>query len=144
MLAAIMSTHSSPAGTPTARSWLAEAGVIALGGSIGAMLRHGVGLLLAASGHPSVVSTAAVNLVGSFALGAVLGRLESPEAHPLLHPFWVIGVLGSFTTFSTLAFDNRGIAASQGEPLAALHIAASIAFGLLAFVAGTRLTGPSQ
>ena len=115
--------------------------VIALGGSIGASLRHAVSLgIRAAQWHP-VLGAALSNVLGSFLLGLLVGFLESEKVHPLLRPFLTIGVFGSFTTFSALALDNRILAGESGEALAAFHMAASIVSGLLAFVLGDHLSG---
>ena len=80
-----------------------------------------------------------VNPIGAFLLGVIVARIASPSAHPLLRPFLVVGVLGSFTTFSALAFDNRQLATQQGELLAAVHLVGSIATGIVAFTFGTAI-----
>ena len=79
------------------------------------------------------------NLVGAFLLGTVVARGASPSAHPLLRPFLVVGVFGSFTTFSALAFDNRLLAAHNGEAVALLHLVGSIAIGIVAFACGAAI-----
>jgi len=116
-------------------------GVIALGGALGASLRHTVSLAIRfAHWHP-VFGAAFANLIGSFLLGLLVGLIESRKVHPLVRPFLTIGVFGAFTTFSALALDNRVLAAESGEALAAIHLAASIISGLLAFMLGDLLSG---
>ncbi len=122
--------------------WLLELLAMASGGAVGACLRYGVVLLVGGLGQPAVWATFAVNGIGAFALGALLGRFDRQRSHPLLRPFWAVGVLGSFTTFSALAFDNRMLADAGGEVLAAMHLSISIGWGLLAFAAGERTTRP--
>ena len=112
---------------------------VASGGLIGASLRFAFAILAEDLGFHTAVATAIVNLLGAFLLGALLARFDAPSAHPLFRPFWVIGVFGSFTTFSTLALDNRLLAGGHGEPLALLHLAGSLALGLAAFALGHRL-----
>jgi CrcB protein len=115
--------------------------VIALGGAVGASLRHAISLAVQiAQWHPAF-GAALANLVGSFLLGLLVGVLESAKLHPLLRPFLTIGVFGSFTTFSALALDNRALANESGEALAAIHLAVSIVSGLLAFILGDYLAG---
>jgi len=80
---------------------------IALGGALGA-----VGRYLAMSGIGrwftdfSPIATLSVNVFGSFILGAlieVLALTWSPGRE--MKAFLVVGVLGSFTTFSTFSMD---------------------------------------
>jgi CrcB protein len=117
-------------------SFAAEVVAIAVGGAIGAGLRFSVALAIAAAGLPGVLGVAIANLSGSFVLGLFVGYLESEAPHPLLRPFLTVGVLGSFTTFSTLALESRGLAGEDGEAIAALFLGGSIALGLAAFVVG--------
>lgn len=116
-----------------------EMAVIALGGAIGSGLRFSISLLIAAAGLPGVLAAGSVNVVGSFLLGLVLGHLESESPHRLLRPFLAVGVLGSFTTFSALALDNRTLAAEAGEAVAAGYVAASLLLGLCAFAIGQSI-----
>jgi len=51
-----------------------------------------------------------------------------------------VGVFGSFTTFSALALDNRGIAIEAGELWAAAHLAGSVLLGLAAFTLGDSIS----
>lgn len=118
---------------------VSEALAIATGGSLGASLRYAMALGVTAADQPIVWATASVNCVGAFLLGVVSAHVDSPSAHPLLRPFFVVGVFGSFTTFSALAFDNRKMAVDHGEVLALVHLGASIGCGLLAFVLGATL-----
>jgi CrcB protein len=110
-----------------------------VGGALGASLRHGLALGAGALGLHSAVGTLAANVAGAFLLGVLLTRFESPRAHPLLRPFWVIGVFGSFTTFSTLVLEGRGFAEANHAGLALMHLTTSIALGLAAFALGHRL-----
>jgi CrcB protein len=112
---------------------------IAAGGAIGASLRYAVALGIEAADQSTYWATTSANLIGAFLLGLLLSHIDSRAAHPLLRPFLVIGVFGSFTTFSALAFDNRLLASQDGELLGALHMASSIASGLVAFAAGAML-----
>ena len=81
-------------------------GLVVAGGVLGVALRE---LLLlpfstGQAGADSLVLPAAtmgVNVVGSFALGIVIGRLG--DRHPLARAFIGTGVLGGFTTYSAFA-----------------------------------------
>lgn len=74
---------------------------VAAGGAIGAILRYGAGLVVVrlwGSGFPW--ATLCVNVLGSFLIGLAAGALAARFG-----PFVTIGILGSFTTFSTFSLD---------------------------------------
>lgn len=123
-----------------AKSATLEILAIAIGGALGASLRYAVTLGLRSVHPQQALATASANLLGALLLGMLAAHVDSPRAHALLRPFLVVGVFGSFTTFSALAFDNRVLASQHGELMAVLHMAASIFGGLLAFAAGTALS----
>jgi CrcB protein len=82
-------------------------------------------------------ATFAVNLTGSFALGALLVVVfESTWSVRYLREFAGVGVLGSYTTFSAWMVELREqAAASEWRPLS-LYLVASIVLGLAAAALG--------
>jgi CrcB protein len=83
--------------------------VVALGGSIGAVLRYliaNVGQSWTASSFP--FGTLIVNVLGCAAIGLITAMLISSQSQhrEVLRLFLVVGVLGGFTTFSSFAFDS--------------------------------------
>lgn len=118
--------------------WLA---VIA-GGALGTAARHGVNVLMARClAQPIPFATAAVNLIGSGAIGVLAGaiaagRLQMPVA---LRAFVFVGILGGFTTFSSYMLDTLTLSYT-GEPgLAVANLAAQTLLGLAAVWAGYYL-----
>ena len=105
---------------------------IALGGALGSVLRF---LTVAAFGAP--LATLAVNVVGSFLMGAgfVLLAGRGSVAGPLL----MTGVLGGFTTFSAFSLDTLKLWQSGQVPQAAAYVAASVGLSLLAVAAGAAI-----
>lgn len=77
---------------------------ILIGGSIGAISRYGLMTFLSSYG---VISTLMINILGSFILGFFI-ELSSlyGSTSQIFKSFLVIGVLGSFTTFSTFSLDT--------------------------------------
>ena len=80
-----------------------------------------------------------VNLTGSLLIGLFLARRERAVGTRLSLQFWAIGVLGSFTTFSTFSIDLFEML-SEGRLLTALsYLAASIFGGLGMALGGQRI-----
>jgi Integral membrane protein possibly involved in chromosome condensation len=101
-------------------SWL-----VALGGFVGASLRHGVDIL---AGDVTGVGTFIVNVIGSFALGVLVTRATDQQTQL----FVGTGLLSSFTTYSTFASDGVALGTVAGS----VYVAASYGIGLTAAVAG--------
>ncbi|MBF7072850.1 fluoride efflux transporter CrcB [Glaciecola sp. MH2013] len=107
---------------------------VALGGALGASFRYFIVQITAnllGKGFP--FGTLAVNVVGSFCLGAFYAYVEpSSNESNNLRAFIAIGLLGAFTTFSTFSFDTI-LLIQQGEILkAALNILFNVVICLLA------------
>jgi CrcB protein len=97
---------------------------VALGGAVGAVLRHLVSLRLNRPGFPW--GTLAVNVAGSFLLGAVFGR-TSPEVAALVGT----GFCGALTTYSTFALEVVGLPARRAVAYAAVSVVAGLAAAAL-------------
>ncbi len=106
--------------------------LVAVGGVVGVLARYGLGTTVSPAHQPWMVF--AINIAGSFALGALLpwsAQLSDP-----LRAGLAVGFCGGFTTFSTVSvqvfLDARG-----GEAgFAAFYLAASIAGGVAAAALG--------
>ena len=110
---------------------------LALLGALGALLR--VRLAAAVdrrSGAPFPFGTLAVNLTGSFALGALHGASAAEETLLLLGT----GLLGAFTTFSTWMVESHRLIRGRRAALAWLNLLGSMAGGLLAAGLGWAVT----
>jgi CrcB protein len=117
--------------------------VVALGGAAGSVLRFSLGLALSQAGATArlPLSTLAVNIAGSLAIGAVSGWLaRMPAASPDMRHFVVTGILGGFTTYSAFAMETVALAQAGTPTLALLHIAAHIVLGIGAAWCGAWLT----
>jgi fluoride exporter len=116
--------------------------VVALGGAIGSVARHGVndvfGHLL---GRPGPLATATANVIGSFVIGLLAGLIAGGRLHetPLMRAFVFVGVLGGFTTFSSLMLDTFTLAEGRHVPAALLNVAGQVTIGYLAAYSGFRL-----
>ena len=103
-------------------------GLVAVGGSIGALARWSVGTVA-----PGPAGTLLVNVAGSFLLAVLTTRETSAE----FRSFGAAGFCSSFTTYSALAVESVGLGPFAGVGyLVVTHVA-----GLLAASVGVRLGG---
>lgn len=110
---------------------------VGTGGVAGALARYLLLLAVpAATGH-FPWGTFIINTSGSAILGFLLVLIieQFPRGH-LARPILGTGVLGAFTTFSTLAVETVGLARAGALPAAAADIFGSVAAGLLAVSGG--------
>ncbi|WP_251519709.1 MULTISPECIES: fluoride efflux transporter FluC [Staphylococcus] len=71
------------------------------GGGIGAVIRGTITHLCQRYFNSQIpIATSLVNILGSFIIGMVMALTIH---NTWIHPFFVVGVLGGFTTFSTLS-----------------------------------------
>jgi CrcB protein len=108
-----------------------------VGGALGTLARY---LLeahhaVAAGGFPWV--TLLVNLTGSLAIGFLVPLSEHISRRaPLVRPFLVIGLLGGWTTYSTLAVDATLLGRDGDVGTALAYLVATLVGGLALVVAG--------
>ena len=117
---------------------------IGAGGFVGAILRYVVSALAQNwSGSTSwPVGTLAVNVLGSFLIGAVGGALDQWRL-PLsadARLFLVVGGLGAFTTFSAFSAETLALMRGHGGLWGAANAAAQVGFCLLAVWAGSAIS----
>ncbi len=124
----------------TARSdgWRAAAAV-AGGGLVGSAARAGIvlGIPTPAASFPTAILAA--NLAGSFLLGWYLARRERSVGGPTSMRFWAIGMLGSFTTFSTFSVDLVVLMRAGLQLESIWYVVASLLGGLVLAMAGQRV-----
>jgi CrcB protein len=110
-------------------TWL---GVAVLGGA-GAILRFVVdGQVAGVAGRTFPFGTLAINLSGSFALGALLGGSLTGDSYLLAGT----ATIGSYTTFSTWMYETQRLVEDDETRSAMANIVCSLALGLLAAAAG--------
>lgn len=100
--------------------------VVAAGGALGASTRFGVSTIF-----PGLPSTLGINVVGSFLLGVLVARKPYGRWS---RPFLGTGILGGFTTMSTLAVDTV-----KAPPATAIfYLVSSMVLGIGAAAVGLR------
>jgi CrcB protein len=114
---------------------------VAVGGALGALARWAVAEALPHDSGRVPWATLITNVVGCFLIGVLMVVvIERLPDRRLVRPFLGTGILGGFTTFSTYVVDTRTLLAADRPALAAAYLVATLVAGLLAVVAGLRLT----
>lgn len=116
---------------------------VAAAGAVGALLRWRIGLAVTTRSFPW--STLGINLVGSFLLAFLLAGPATTRLSNTTTIAISVGLLGSFTTFSTFGYESITLVRDGRIGLAAAYIAASLVGGLacagLGYVLGRALAG---
>lgn len=111
------------------------------GGGIGASLRYALSVWIdqrMLSSFPW--GTLMVNLIGSLLIGVLITVFEQRGlSSPALRLFWITGVLGGFTTFSTFSLETLHLLDAGRLSLALANVAGSVAVCVLAAFAGIAL-----
>ena len=116
--------------------------LVGLGGSIGSMGRYGVYLLTKklAPALALPLGTLVVNVMGCFAIGCVVGILSGHETSaPHARLFFVVGILGGFTTFSAFGLETLQLISTSQMFSACLYVSLSIILGVLATWLGYQI-----
>jgi len=121
---------------------------IAIGGALGSVARFWFsGFIAQRFGETFPLGTILVNVTGSFAIG-FFATLTSPDGRVMVSPsfrqFFMIGICGGYTTFSSFSLQTLNLA-NDGEWLfAGLNVVSSVVLCLaavwLGHVAATALS----
>ncbi len=114
---------------------------VAFGGSIGAVLRFLIYELIEAKYHSDFPwATLTVNLLGSLVIGFLWGYFARTYVSPGMRLLIFVGILGSFTTFSTFAFDNFSLIKSGDYIYMVSYLLTTNVFGISLAVGGYLLS----
>lgn len=114
--------------------------LVGLGGAVGAMLRHGVGMAsLRLLGPNFPWGTLAVNIIGGFLMGLLAAWLAARGGDQSLRLLLGVGVLGGFTTFSAFSLDVVNMIGRGAFGIATAYIAASVLASVGALYLGRAL-----
>ncbi len=116
--------------------------VVGAGGAIGALARYGLGRAFPVAAGTFPTTTFAINVAGAFVLAFLLETLlrrRTPDHW--LRLLVGVGVLGAFTTFSTMATELALLWRDGDRALAGAYAGASLVAGVVAVLAGLALAG---
>jgi len=110
---------------------------VGLGGGLGSVLRWWVGRLIGARYHGDLpLGTFLINVSGTFLIGylSVLFGVDWHDRYGhgmVLNAFVLTGILGGYTTFSSMQLDAAKLAERKRGGLATFYLLLSVATGLL-------------
>ena len=111
--------------------------LVASGGASGALLRFLINNIFRSYLYNSFYITLFINIVGSFLIGYIISlNLIKNLSEDLIKYFFIIGFLGSFTTFSAFSFEVVELILSQKIILASFYIFLSIFLCIVAAYLG--------
>lgn len=109
---------------------------VAAGGAVGSVARYVLGALVQRAGPGFPYGTLAVNVSGSFLLGALITLLVARAASPELRLLLTIGFCGGYTTFSTFAYESALMLQDGRLVRLAFYVTLSVVLTLAAMFAG--------
>jgi CrcB protein len=112
---------------------------VAVGGAVGAALRHLLTQGFPTDGFPWATFT--INVSGSFLL-ALLPALAVVRRRPTLAAALGPGVLGGYTTLSAYSEESRALLADGRLVVSGMYVAGTLVACLLAVALADRLTTP--
>jgi len=111
---------------------------VGIGGFVGAIARYGLSGLVHRyheGGFP--YGTLVVNVLGCLAIGVLMSLVEDRQLfRPEMRSFLMIGLLGSFTTFSTLGYETFELLRDSEFRFAFMNVAANVVLGITAVAVG--------
>jgi CrcB protein len=115
--------------------------LIALGATLGANARYWMGVWAGSRfGADFPYGTFLVNITGCFLIGLFFGFGETRfTISGEQRLFFVVGFLGSYTTFSSFGYESINLLRSGNLWLAGLNIMLTLVFGLPAVVLGLQV-----
>lgn len=114
---------------------------VAAGGAIGSPLRYVISEHLATDPGAFPLATFLVNISGSFVLGfAIVVIIERARPTRYVRPFLATGLLGAYTTFSTLAVEAVLLVREHNTTGAVVYLVCTIGVGLIAVWLGMTLS----
>ncbi|HEY3578097.1 MAG TPA: fluoride efflux transporter CrcB [Gaiellaceae bacterium] len=111
---------------------------IGIAGALGALARYGLDGTVSRHFPSSFPwGTFVVNITGAFVLGFLMTLMtEQLTTAPWLRSALTIGLLGAYTTFSTLSYETYRLLEDGAVGLAAANVLGSAAVGLVAVYLG--------
>ncbi len=103
---------------------------VGIGGAIGSICRAILAYFLSSQ---TLLATILANLGGALLIGCLSKLGENLSSGDIFRAFWIIGICGGFTTFSTFGMDLFNLFQKDSWLTGCLYISANF-FGTLLFI----------
>ena len=114
--------------------------LVAVGGALGSSLRHLTSIFFKYFFYYSFVGTLVANVLGSFFIGLLICLLQNKSlSQDLIRYFFIVGVLGSYTTFSAFSFETIDLLTNNKLLLSFIYIILSLVLCLIAAYVGLNI-----
>ncbi len=114
---------------------------VAIGGAVGSSLRYFISSIFKLLFPAYPLGTIFVNILGSFLIGLLISNVESKiYSEQFLKYFLIIGLLGSFTTFSAFSIEVLELYNDKKIFLAILYILVSVILCIIAAYSGYNIS----
>lgn len=113
--------------------------LVSFGGVIGACFRYGISLLPHFKAH-NYLATLLVNALGCLLMGFISVKIANMPDVQNFKAFFIVGFLGSLTTFSTFVFDSMNMFDAASYLFGLSYIFGSLCLGILCFILGRFIT----
>ena len=114
--------------------------LIATGGALGAVLRYLLTNISKSLLGSSIYGTFSVNIIGSFLIGYLItSDIINNFSENFIKFFLIIGLLGSFTTFSTFSYEAVDLINSKRYIISITYIFISVLICIMSASLGTLL-----
>ena len=114
--------------------------LVATGGALGAVLRYLLSNISKTLFVSSIYGTISVNIIGSFLIGYIItSDFGNKLSENFIKFFLIIGLLGSFTTFSAFSYDVVELINSKKYISSFIYVFISIFICVISAYLGTLL-----
>ena len=114
--------------------------LVATGGALGAVLRYFLTIICNTLFASSIYATFSVNIIGSFLIGYfITSNFGNNLSENFVRFFIIIGLLGSFTTFSAFSYEVVDLLNSKKYVTSFTYIFISIFICIMSAYMGTLL-----
>jgi CrcB protein len=132
--------HNGPMPSSARAALWPVVAAVSAGGALGALARHGLDVLWPASTPGVSWTILAVNVSGSLLIGLLTELVAHRwSANRFVRPFWGVGFLGGYTTFSAYAMDVVTALERGAAQIALAYLALTLAGALTAAWAASSL-----
>lgn len=123
---------------------LPTAGLVAAGGAVGSLLRFALQLIFPSTTTLTLIElpwgTLLANILGCLAIGVFAGYLEEqPDIPRWVRPAIVVGLLGGFTTFSSVILEGTAMLGANFSRVALTYAMVTVISALTGIISGITI-----